>query len=284
MEQEKLSADQMAEYYREVHRKCLETKPNDNLAPIIYPTEPRCVNCFTSFAHHLGMQKAFAFLKSNLGSLSARCVLDLGCGRGRWTKKYASLGCRVTGVDISFEAVKALAQEMPEHHFLRQDISKLIVPAETFDIVNSVTVLQHMPVDLQSEAVRRAAAALKKGGYLVLLENTAEFGSPIVFPHRPEEWTSMGEAAGLEPCACWGSNYEILSRTFLPYARRLLRGSKPRSGYVAEAGASMQRRPVNPRLRAARRTLMALGSFPLEWLASKLPLFEPSHRVMIFRK
>jgi len=284
MGREKFSADQMAEYYREVHRKFLETEPRDTITPITCPTEPRWVNYFVNFAHQLGMEKAFAFLKSNLGSLRGRCVLDLGCGRGRWARKYASLGCRVTGVDFSVEAVKVLGQEMPEHQFLCQDISKLIVPKATFDIVNSVTVLQHIPEDLQREAMRHAAGALKKGGYLVLLENTADFGPAVVFPHRLNEWISMAEASGLELCRCWGSNYEVLFRAVAPYARRLLRGNKLRSGNFAEASASTQRQPAKRQLRSALRSLMAIGSFPLEWLVSRVPLFEPSHQVMIFRK
>ena len=284
MAQEKLSPDEMREYYREVHRRCLEAEPCDSLAPVTCPTEPRWINRFVSFAHQLGMKKAFAFLKSNLGSLRGRSVLDLGCGRGRWTKRYASQGCHVTGVDISLEAIQLLAQEMPEHRFLCQDISKLVVPNEAFDIASSVTVLQHMPEELQREAIKHATGALKNGGYLVLLENTADFESPVVFPHRPKEWIYMAEASGLQICGCWGSNYEVLFRTLIPGARRLLGTSKPRNENAAGVGASMQRRSVNRQLRSALRTLLALGSFPLEWFVSKVPMFEPSHQVMIFRK
>jgi len=284
MGQEKYSSDQMANYYRGIHRKWVETDPNDSLTPVTCPNEPRWVNYFVSFAHQLGMEKAIALLRSNLGSLRGRSVLDLGCGRGRWTKKYASFGCRVTGVDISLEAVELLAREMPEHRFLCQDISKLIVASETFDIANSVTVLQHMPEELQREAMKHATGALKKGGYLVLLENTVDFESPIVFPHHPKEWVSIAEASGLQLCASWGSNYEVLFRAVIPRVKRLLSTSKPKHGNAARAGAAVQGEPSRWRLKSALRTLLAIGSFPLEWVASKVPVFEPTHQVMVFRK
>lgn len=284
MGREKYSSDQMAEYYRGIHRKWAETDPNDSLAPATCPDEPRWVNYFISYAHQLGSEKAFAFLRSNLGSLCGRMVLDLGCGRGRWTKKYASLGCCVTGVDISLEALEVLAREMPEHRFLCQDISKLNLPNEAFDIVNSVTVLQHMPEELQREAIKHATGALKNGGYLVLLENTVDFEIPVVFPHRPKEWVSMAEASGLQLCGSWGSNYEVLFRTVIPRVKRLLSGDKFKDDNLVRADAAMKSRDPSRRLKLALRTLIAMSSFPLEWLASKVPVFEPSHQVMVFRK
>lgn len=284
MGQEKRSSDQMAEFYRDIHRKWVETDPNNSLAPVTCPAAPRWFNYFVSFAHQLGMEKAIAFLRSKMGPLEGRSVLDLGCGRGRWTKKYASFGCRVTGVDISLEAVQVLAREMPEHRFLCQDISKLIVPSEAFDIANSVTVIQHMPTEQQRETLKYATAALKKGGYLVLLENTVDFDSPVVFPHSPKDWISMAEASGLQLCGSWESNYEVLFRTVIPSVKRLLSVGKRRDENVGPADASMKRRGPSSRLKPALYTLMAVPSFPLEWLACKVRVFEPSHEVMVFRK
>jgi len=284
MGDEKYSSEKMAEYYRRIHRAWVDSDPNESLAPVTFPDQPRWVNYFTNFAHQLGVEKAIAFLRSDLGTLRGRSVLDLGCGRGRWTKKYASLGCRVTGVDISPDAVGLLAREMPEHSFLCQDISKLVVPGESFDIVNSVTVLQHLPEDLQHEAMKRAASALKKGGHLVLLENIVEFDSPIVFPHRPEEWAGMAEASGLQLCGSWGSNYEVLFRTVTPRVKKLLGRGKPKNGNVVGAGAATKNESSGRRLKPALRSFAAMVSFPLEWFASKVSVFEPSHQVMVFRK
>jgi len=42
-------------------------------------------------------------------------VLDLGCGRGRWSKEYAARGARVTGVDISQEAISMLERFYLKH-------------------------------------------------------------------------------------------------------------------------------------------------------------------------
>jgi len=53
--------------------------------------------------------------------------------------------------------------------------------------VSSATVLQHRPEELQRQATKHAAEALKTGGYMVLLENAGDFGVRVVFPHRPKE-------------------------------------------------------------------------------------------------
>jgi SAM-dependent methyltransferase len=170
------------------------------------------VNRFADFAHRLGMKRAFASLEGQWGSLANRSVLDLGCGRGRWSREYASRGAHVTGVDISPDAIDLLAKEMPEHRFLCADIVALRFPDTSFDIVNSVTVLQHVPEANQRTALSLISQWLKPGGTLVLLDNVVAFGAPHVFPHRTDEWVGMVEAAGLTPTSIWSSNFEPLFR------------------------------------------------------------------------
>ncbi len=279
----KMSEGEVAEYYIRVHRDAFARNERDRLDAVIHPGASQWVNRFVDYAHRLGMNKAFAYLETECGSLSNRSVLDLGCGRGRWAREYACRGARVTGVDISPDAIEVLSREMPGHRFLCQDITRLVVPKESFDVVNSVTVLQHLPEEGQRIVLRLVSSCLKHGGYLVLLENIADFGAVNVFAHRTEEWIERVESTGLRPCSHWGSNFEALFRGLHCVAK--LAGGKPSApdsagGPVAWA----ETRTLKNRMKSAVKIVVALLSYPIEWCCHKLPVAMPTHSVMVFRK
>jgi SAM-dependent methyltransferase len=282
MQQKKLSPDEMAAYYKQVHRYSLAQSPDDELDPVMRPGGTRWANRFRDYAHRLGMKKAFAYLESQWGSLSNRSVLDLGCGRGRWVREYSSRGAQVTGVDISPEAIELIAKEIPQHRFLCQDIARLTVPASTFDVVNSVTVLQHLPEKAQRTLLPLIEKSLKPGGYLVLLENLVDY-SVHVYSHPMSEWVDMVRATGLKLSWSAGSNFEVLLRGLSSLAntfRRQLNVS------MAEGSPDEfpDRRSFMHQVRSAVEAPFALASFPLEWTLHRVPLARPSHGVMVFRK
>jgi SAM-dependent methyltransferase len=275
----KLSDAEIVEYYCQLHRTALKRDQRDDLIAIIDPGKVRLANRFTDYAHRLGMGKAFAYLGKRFGSLSGLSVLDLGCGRGRWVREYSVRGAYVTGVDISQEALDLLANEMPQHSFLRQNLTQLTVPAASFDIVNSVTVLQHLTNTAQQNLLHVVQRSLKAGGYLVLFENVLDFHAPHVFPHRTEEWLHMAATAGLRCCALWGSNFEILFR-----AMSRLVGLIHLSEQPTPVPSSSRPASVIAHIKSAVNELVASVSFPLERMLHSVPLADPTHSVMIFHK
>ena len=280
----KFSADEMTLYYTRVHREQIEHDQNDVLSAVIAPGGEAWLNRFQDFAHRLGMSKAFQFFEDEWGSLDGRSVLDIGCGRGRWSKEYAKRGACIRGVDISSEAISVLAGEMPEHHFLAGDVSQLELPAEAFDVVNSVTVLQHMPDWKQRAAIRNAAYWLRTGGYLVLFENISALDAPHVFPHSTKEWIAMAETSGLTCRHCWGSNFEVLFRIASSTSR--LFGPHRGEARCAVPGASpaFETLSIKQQLKSKIRSALGLASFPVEWACHKVPIATPTHSVMIFTK
>lgn len=283
MPETKMSAEEMTRYYTRAHQEALRRDRHDALSAVIDPDASFWVNRFKDFAHRLGMKKAFGVLEGEWGSLAKRSVLDLGCGRGRWSKEYAARGAVVTGVDISQEAIRILTDELPQHRFITQDVTASNFVEESFDVVNSVTVLQHMPHWKQRIALSLAARWLKRGGYLVLLENVLAFDVPHVFPHRTNEWIEMVEGTGLKRAYSWGSNFEVLFRIEGSVSRRLRRNGA--SGGSAVPSTSLPENPsLKHRIKAGARTMLALASFPVEWVCQKLPLATPTHSVMVFSK
>ena len=283
MPEVKMSAEEMASYYLRTHHEALIRDPQDQFIAVIGPGANRSVNSFTDFAHRLGMKRAFKFLERQWTSLANRSVLDLGCGRGRWSKEYAKRGANVTGADISQEAIKLLGEEMPQHRFISGDITALEFPPETFDVGNSVTVLQHMPHWKQKIALDRLARWIKRGGFVVLLENVLAFDALHVFPHHTNEWIGMVEAAGLRCVYHHGSNFEILFRV----ESRILRALRARrlSNNVTAPIVSERASPsFRGRMKSAAQSSLAAASFPLEWTCQWLPLVSSTHSVMIFEK
>jgi len=283
MPETKMSAEEMKSYYLRLHQQAIAHNRREALSAVTDISANRWVNRFTDYAHRLGMKRVFKVLADEWGSLTGRSVLDLGCGRGRWSKEYAARGARVTGVDISPDAISLLAEDMPQHHFICQDIPALSFPGESFDVVSSVTVLQHMPQQKQQLALSLAAQWVKRGGYLVLLENVLGFDAPHVFPHRTDEWVSMVEAAGLRCSHCWGSNFEVLLRVEASILRQL-RGNKPSEGAMIPSTRHNGQLSSKSRLKSGAKAVLAGLSFPMEWACQRVPLATPTHSVMIFSK
>jgi SAM-dependent methyltransferase len=283
MSQAKMSADEMANYYLRVHQDVLARDVQDDLSAVIAPSGNRFVNHFTDFAHRLGMQRAFTFLENQWSSLINRSVLDLGCGRGRWSKEYAKRGATVTGIDISPQAIGILTDEMPQHRFISGDIATVSFPDESFDIVNSVTVLQHMPDWKQRIALDHLSRWLKPGGFAVLLENVTAFDAPHVFAHRADDWIRIVEATGLKCRSSCGSNFEVLFEV-KSWLMRWLRGNQLPDKSAVPTMMPAEAFSLKHHIEDGIRTVLAVISFPVEWTCHMFPLSTPTHRVMIFSK
>jgi SAM-dependent methyltransferase len=80
-----------------------------------------------------------------LESLSKMLVLDVGCGIGRWTKIISNKNS-VVGVDISRFMIKMAKDSCKGENcsFLVADASFLPFKDKVFDLVVSITVLQHI--------------------------------------------------------------------------------------------------------------------------------------------
>ena len=283
-QREKLSAEEMLAFYEQLHRSAIERDAGDDLSPALHWAGNRFFNRFTDYAHRLGMRKALAYLDTEWGSLKDRAVLDVGCGRGRWTREFASRGCRVTGVDISPEAIGRLAEEMPQHTFLARRVTEAEFPPGAFDLVNSVTVLQHMPEESQWGALRQIGVSIKDGGYFVALENCSAFANPLVFPHSAEDWVRMVESTGLRLRASWGCNFEVLFRAWARLSARLRRRSANGTEVAAGRGATPSFSRSRNLLRSLVYSSLAVASYAPEWCCHKAPLAAPTHVAMVFHK
>jgi 2-polyprenyl-3-methyl-5-hydroxy-6-metoxy-1,4-benzoquinol methylase len=104
------------------------------------------------------------FLHKN--ELKNKKFLEVGCGLGYFSNKASKLGAKVTGIDIGPNLVKINKKLTPSGTFIVSSASNLPFKDETFDVVLSTEVIEH--VDNQKRAIKEISRVLKKGGILVI--------------------------------------------------------------------------------------------------------------------
>lgn len=95
-------------------------------------------------------------------------LLDAGCGSGVMVQEFLSRGFEVCGIDVSQkmidEANKFIKND--KAHFSVGDVESLNFPADTFDVVVSIGVLDYLEAD--DAVIKEFKRVLKPGGVAVL--------------------------------------------------------------------------------------------------------------------
>lgn len=106
-------------------------------------------------------------------------LLDIGCNWGRWSIAAARIGYFPVGIDPSLEAVLAardVARQLGiEARFVVADCRYLPFSQESFDVIFSYSVLQHLSRQNVRTALMDAARVLKTGG-TCLIQMPNSFG------------------------------------------------------------------------------------------------------------
>ncbi len=100
---------------------------------------------------------------------SADRVLELGCGTGLFTQKFAKAGCRIDAVDVSLpllEQARSKTFDSPVT-FRLDDAEELSFKDASFDVVIGSSVLHHLDVSIALPEIRRV---LKPGGRMAFAE------------------------------------------------------------------------------------------------------------------
>jgi ubiquinone/menaquinone biosynthesis C-methylase UbiE len=97
---------------------------------------------------------------------SGKNVLEIGCGLGVDTIKFARAGAKITAIDLSTTSVE-YTQRLLGYYQIRADVrqmsaDELDFPDESFDVVYAYGVL--MLVEDEDKAVREIYRVLKRGG------------------------------------------------------------------------------------------------------------------------
>ena len=107
-----------------------------------------------------------------LRQLPSHCqsALEIGCGKGEFSRRLAERAERVLALDLSPEMIR-IAREcsahLPNIEFQLADVMQLDLPAAGFDCIASIATLHHLPL---REVLLKMKAVLKPGGVLIILD------------------------------------------------------------------------------------------------------------------
>jgi len=293
-----LSSEEVRAYWRahSARYAAIDSRADpEGLTNVCKPGAPLWLNRFFAHFQRVSMARALAAT----GPVRNLRALDLGCGTGRWARWLSKLGARVVGVDIQREAVRA-AQGVARHkdsacgpdgsaaRYGEMSADTLGFRDGAFDLVVSVTVLQHVPPAVRAQTVAELFRVLSPGGRVVAHEGgrPPSGRAPALFPLREEGWLALFRQAGLEAAYVAGTQYSPL----LPWAQRgealvrrcLDRGRRKAAHSPVDLVAETAR--ANRRMGWITR-LAVIASYPLEhFCAAVLPRRAATFCTMVFRK
>jgi SAM-dependent methyltransferase len=153
-----------------------------------------------------------------------------------------------------------------------------------FDFVSDVTVVQHIPTELQSAVIGEMMRVLKPKGHLLLFELIRGRGAHI-FPRSPEDWIEQASSNGATLLGWFGQEFLLPDRLFVRLAQSVSGGNGTRLG-TPLPGNSESHAPSAIRTGYWRfRHVTASVSAWTDPLAEKIcPARIATHGVFVFRK
>ena len=154
-----------------------------------------------TFAEHLQSIHWHLLFNRYLADIRRRRVLDIGCGTGWTSMLLAQRGARVTSVDISPRQIEVLSYNAAHYGLadricaIAGDITKMGLPAESFDLCIGGAFLHHLEPEEEKAILREIARLLAPGGSALFVEpavNSAfldRIRYLIPAPNRPASWS-----------------------------------------------------------------------------------------------
>jgi ubiquinone/menaquinone biosynthesis C-methylase UbiE len=105
-------------------------------------------------------------LEDLIKGLSGLRVLDIGCGTGRHLSRFPK-GNQLHGMDLSAAMLDEACTKNPNHRFVIGSAEKLAYANDSFDLVFSSRVIQHMRD--QQKMIREMTRVCKPGGQIILI-------------------------------------------------------------------------------------------------------------------
>jgi SAM-dependent methyltransferase len=102
--------------------------------------------------------------------VDCREVLEIGCGKGEFSRRLAERSERVLALDLSPEMIRIArdrSAHLPNIDFQIADVMSYDLPPVGFNCIATIATLHHLPL---REVFLKMKAALKPGGMLLVLD------------------------------------------------------------------------------------------------------------------
>jgi SAM-dependent methyltransferase len=145
-----------------------------------------------------------AIAPSGLALQQFRSILDWGCGCGRvvrhLAKRFEALGTQVRGCDYNPQLIRWCQRSLPCAEFKVCGLAPpLPYPDASFDFVYAISVLTHIPTELQLPWMRELRRVLRPGGHALLVVGDGILDDAP--EDAPDAVASAASPLGLEPVA-----------------------------------------------------------------------------------
>lgn len=291
-EMQRLTAAEMLEYWRLHDRRFGDIdygRDPEGLSNICTPGQPIWLGRYYGRFQRLVYERLLGLTPEPEPDSRA---LDVGCGAARWCVLLADRGYRVTGIDLQPTLVADNRRRFPEIEFV-QGLLQEFASAEPFDLVSSVTVLQHLPFTEQARAVARLRALTAPGGHAIVLENVRH-QTPNHFSHTVAGWRSLFENAGFRTLTAETYNFSLALRllgrfrAFLPASEQGAETDATVDSIVTrQRDGELRRSPFRAFLGLGHRSLLRLAvtvdSRVEPLLVGRRPLFAPTNCGFLFQ-
>jgi SAM-dependent methyltransferase len=173
-------------------------------------------------------------------------ILDVGCGTGRWIRRYGEFGFSAVGVDATIGMLR-IARSHDTRALLSTGLAQSLPFSDAaFDCLSDITVVQHIPYEFQSKALQEMVRVLKPAGRLILMEVICGKDPPVgkdshVFPRKPLDWISEVEHCGASLIDWFGQEFLLADRLFVCLAQSLF-GRK--DNFVKQVHSASRHSPV----------------------------------------
>lgn len=188
----------------------------EGLAPVLHPGAPLWFNQLIDAAQFRAVLRAFDLATLQSGAR----ILDVGCGTGRWLRRYEVMGFHPTGIDATLPMLSLARKNRTFSSLVAGESFRLPFADCAFDGVSDITVVQHIPYVSQPQALSEMLRVLKPGGRLVLMELIRGKGAHI-FPRAPQDWIRQTLSCGASLITWFGQEFMLIDRAFVNLAQTL---------------------------------------------------------------
>jgi SAM-dependent methyltransferase len=250
-------------------------------APILHPQAPAWFNQAIDELQFRALRRALAVAQIPPGAR----FLDVGCGTGRWLRRYHALGFSPVGVDATLGMLRIARAHHTAVPLIAGAAFRLPFADASFDALSDITVVQHIPYETQSKALQEMVRVLRPGGRMMLLELVRGQGFHV-FSRPPQDWIREVVTHGATLLGSFGEEFLFPDRLFV---------------HLAQTVSGRKRHPVNPEQSMSapptanlslarriywniRRMTMSLSAWTDPLAAAICPVSAATHGVFIFRK
>lgn len=118
-------------------------------------------------------QTIAAYAKKN----KLKTILDVGCGTGLLVNFLNTNRLQALGCDSSIEAIKASQKNDSQKNIILASATSLPFKANSFDLVTSISVIEHLTKNEALEFIKESKRVLNKNGFIFLV--TPNFATPL---------------------------------------------------------------------------------------------------------